>query len=210
MIDRQVGDGMSRGGRTMAKIVVSEFLTLDGVMQGPGSADEDRSGGFDQGGWQLPYFDDAFGKFVLDGFERMEGLLLGRVTYEIFAAYWPTAPADDPVGKSMNAYPKYVASTSLSEPLSWENSTLLGSDVPGAVAKLREGPGTGIQVIGSGQLVQTLIKHGLVDEYRLMIHPLVLGQGKRLFRDGTADTKLKLVDSIPTSSGVMLATYVPA
>jgi dihydrofolate reductase len=194
----------------MARIVVSEFLTLDGVMQAPGDPDEDRSGGFDQGGWQLAYFDDAFGKFVLGGFERAEGLLLGRLTYENFARFWPNAPADDPVGKGMNAFRKYVASTSLNEPLAWANSTLLKGDTPAAVGALRDQPGGEIQVIGSGELVQTLIRHDLVDEYRLMIHPLVLGTGKRLFRDGTENTRLKLVECVPTSTGVLLSTYVPA
>lgn len=193
----------------MSKIIVSEFLTLDGVMQAPGDPNEDRSGGFDKGGWQLAYFDDTFGEFVMGGFASAEAMLLGRLTYENFAAYWPNAAADDPVADSMNGVRKYVASTTLSEPLAWQNSTLLKGDVAEEVANLRAAPGGDIQVIGSGALVQTLIEHDLVDEYRLMIHPLVLGKGKRLFRNENAQAKLRLVDSKPTSTGVLLLTYVP-
>ncbi|MEO8252377.1 MAG: dihydrofolate reductase family protein [Chloroflexota bacterium] len=194
----------------MAKIIVSEFLTLDGVMQAPGGLNEDPSGGFDQGGWQLGYFDEGHGSIVLDGFAAADTLLLGRRTYEIFAGYWPNAPAEDPVGQFMNGFHKYVVSTTLPEPLTWQNSTLIRSDVPGEVAKLRERPGKDIQVIGSGELVQTLIQHNLVDEYRLMVYPLVLGTGKRLFREGTSGTRLRLVDTEPTGSGVLILTYVPA
>jgi dihydrofolate reductase len=191
------------------KIVVSEFLTLDGVMQAPGDPNEDRSGGFDHGGWQLAYFDDIFGSTMMDAFAAMGGMLLGRRTYEIFAAHWPKQPADDPFAATMNGLDKYVVSTTLTEPLAWENSTLIKDDVPGEVAKLRNGSGKEIQVIGSGGLVQTLIEHDLVDTYRLMIHPLVLGTGKRLFREGTALTKLRLVDTKPTSTGVLILTYEP-
>jgi len=194
----------------MPKIVVSEFLTLDGVMQAPGDPDEDRTGGFDRGGWQLQYFDDTFGAFVMDGFAAAGALLLGRLTYENFARYWPNAAADDPIAGTMNGFRKYVVSTSLAEPLSWQNSSLIKGDVPAAIAQLKPGSGQDIQVIGSGQLVQTLIQHDLVDEYRLMVHPLVLGKGKRLFRDETADTKLRLIDSKATGTGVLLLTYVPA
>lgn len=194
----------------MPKIVVSEFLTLDGVMQAPGDPDEDRTGGFDRGGWQLQYFDDTFGAFVMDGFAAAGALLLGRLTYENFARYWPNAAADDPIAGTMNGFRKYVVSTSLAEPLSWQNSSLIKGDVPAAIAQLKPGSGQDIQVIGSGQLVQTLIQHDLVDEYRLMVHPLVLGKGKRLFRDETADTKLRLIDSKATGTGVLLLTYAPA
>jgi dihydrofolate reductase len=193
----------------VSKIVVSEFLSLDGVMQAPGSPTEDPSGGFDKGGWQLPYFDDSFGEFVMAGFSAAEGLLLGRKTYEIFAAYWPNAAADDPIGGTMNGFRKYVASSTLSEPLAWQNSTLLKGDVADEVSKLRAAPGGEIQVIGSGGLVQTLIEHDLVDEYRLMVHPLVLGKGKRLFRDAEAQARLRLVDSKATTTGVLLLTYAP-
>jgi dihydrofolate reductase len=193
----------------MRRIVVSEFLTLDGVMQAPGDPNEDRSGGFDKGGWQLAYFDDIFGSVMMDAFAATGGMLLGRLTYENFAAHWPKQPADDPLAATMNGLEKYVVSTTLTEPLAWQNSTLIKDDVAGEVAKLKTGTGKEIQVIGSGQLVQDLIRHHLVDAYRLMIHPLVLGSGKRLFRDGTAPTSLRLVDSIPTTTGVLILTYEP-
>jgi dihydrofolate reductase len=194
----------------MRKIVVSQFLTLDGVMQAPGDPDEDRSGGFDQGGWQLAYFDQVFGTFVMEGFAATDGLLLGRLTYENFARHMPNQPADDPVAGPMNEWRKYVVSTSLAEPLGWQNSRLIRGDVPSEIAKLKEGAGKDIQVMGSGELVQMLIGHNLVDEYRLMIHPLVLGTGKRLFRDETPLTRFRLVDSKASGTGVLLLTYGPA
>jgi dihydrofolate reductase len=193
----------------MPRIVVSEFLTLDGVMQAPGDPNEDRSGGFDQGGWQLAYFDDIFGSTMMDAFAATGGMLLGRLTYENFAAHWPRQPADDPLAEMMNGLQKYVVSTTLTEPLAWQNSALIKTDVAGEVARLKEGSGKEIQVIGSGALVQTLVRHDLVDAYRLMIHPLVLGTGKRLFREGTGPTRLRLVDSKPTSTGVLILTYEP-
>jgi dihydrofolate reductase len=194
----------------MPKVVVSQFLTLDGVMQAPGHPEEDRSGGFDQGGWQLAYIDETFGNFVMEGFAATGGLLLGRFTYENFARHMPNQPADDPVAGSMNEWRKYVVSTSLAEPLDWQNSTLIQGDVPSEVAKLKEGVGKDIQVMGSGELVQTLIRHDLVDEYRLMIHPLVLGAGKRLFREETPLTRFRLLDSKASGKGVLLLTYRPA
>ncbi len=193
----------------MRKLIVSEFLTLDGVMQAPGDPNEDRSGGFDQGGWQLAYFDDIFGDFVMGGFATAGGFLLGRLTYENFAAFWPNQPADDPVAGPMNAMQKYVVSSSLSEPLAWQNSTLIRTDVADAVRKLKAQDGKDLLVIGSGELVQSLIRDNLVDEYQLMVHPLVLGSGKRLFRDDLPPVKLRLVDSKPTGKGVLLLTYVP-
>ena len=193
----------------MPRIVVSEFLTLDGVMQAPGDPNEDRSGGFDHGGWQLAYFDDIFGSTMMEAFAATGGMLLGRVTYENFAAHWPKQPVDDPLAGTMNGLQKYVVSTTLAEPLAWQNSTLIKTDVAGRVAQLKEGSGKEIQVIGSGELVQTLIQHDLVDAYRLMVHPLVLGSGKRLFRDGTSMTRLRLVDTKPTSTGVLIITYEP-
>jgi dihydrofolate reductase len=189
------------------KIVVSQFLTLDGVMQAPGDPDEDRSGGFDQGGWQLAYFDDVFGNFVMEGFAATGGVLLGRVTYQSFARHMPNQPAEDPVAGLMNEWHKYVVSTSLAEPLDWQNSTLIAGDVPSEIAKLKEGTGKDIQVMGSGELLQTLIRHDLVDEYRLMIHPLVLGTGKRLFRDETPLRRFRLVDSSASGTGVLLLKY---
>lgn len=194
----------------MPRIVVSEFLTLDGVMQAPGDPNEDRSGGFEHGGWQLAYFDDVFGNALMEAFAATGGLLLGRRTYETFAAHWPKQPADDPLAGTMNGLQKYVVSTTLADPLAWENSTLIKSDVPGEIAKLKKESGKEIQVIGSGELVQTLIQHDLVDSYRLMVHPLVLGTGKRLFRDATPLTRFRLVDSKPTTTGVVILTYEPA
>ena len=195
----------------MPKLMVNEFLTLDGVMQAPGSPDEDRSGGFEHGGWQMEYFDDVFGGAIMEGLEAAGGFLLGRRTYEIFAAHWPNQPADDPLAGTFNELPKYVVSRTLSEPLPWANSRLIGGDVPAELAKLKDQPGKELQVIGSGELVQTLTQHGLVDEFRLMIHPILLGSGKRLFREGAdAPTKLRLVDVKPTTTGVLIATYQPA
>jgi dihydrofolate reductase len=193
----------------MRKLIVSEFLTLDGVMQAPGDPNEDRSGGFDKGGWQLAYFDDVFGKAVTDAFAAADAFLLGRTTYEIFAAYWPNQPADDPLAATMNTLFKYVASTTLTEPLGWQNSTLIRGDVAAEIATIKYQPGKDILVIGSGELVQALIRDDLVDEYRLMIHPIVLGGGKRLFRDG-AEGRLRLIDSMTTGTGVLILTYLPA
>jgi dihydrofolate reductase len=193
----------------VAKIVVSEFLTLDGVYQGPGSAEEDRSDGFDKGGWATELDDgqDNDSTVVLDQFEHTDGLLLGRRTYDIFAGFWPNVPADDPYGKFMNGFRKYVVSTTLEEPLSWQNAALISKDVPAAVQALRDGPGRDIGVIGSGELVQTLIEHDLVDSFRLMVYPVILGTGKKLFREGNRDTRLKLSDSFTTRGGVLILTY---
>jgi dihydrofolate reductase len=193
----------------VARIVVSEFLTLDGVYQGPGGADEDRSDGFDKGGWATELDDgqDNDSNVVLEHFEHTDGLLLGRRTYDIFAGFWPNVPADDPYGRFMNAFRKYVVSTTLTEPLSWQNSTLISSDVPKAVNELRAAPGKDIQVIGSGELLQTLIANDLVDSYRLMVYPVILGTGKKLFRDGYPDRRLKLADSTTTKGGVLVLTY---
>jgi dihydrofolate reductase len=193
----------------MRKIVVVEFLTLDGVMQAPGDPNEDRSGGFEKGGWQRDYFDDILGASILGALAETGGFLLGRRTYEIFAAHWPKQPPEDPLAGTFNDLPKWVVSTSLREPLPWRNSTLIRGDVADAVAKLRAGDGKDVQVIGSGELVQTLIRDDLVDEYRLMIHPIVMGSGKRLFHDEGTIAKLRLVDSTPTSTGVLIARYEP-
>jgi dihydrofolate reductase len=193
----------------MPRLVVSQFLTLDGVMQAPGDPDEDRSGRFDQGGWQPAYFDEVFGQFVMESFATTGGLLLGRLTYENFARHMPNQPTDDPVAGPMNQWRTYVVSTSLAEPLEWQNSTLIKGDVPSEVAKLKEGASQDIQVMGSGELVRMLIRHHLVDEYRLMIHPLVLGSGQRLFREETPPTRFRLLDSKVSGKGVLLLTYAP-
>jgi dihydrofolate reductase len=193
----------------MAKIVVSEFLTLDGVYQGPGSPEEDRRDGFDKGGWatELDDGEDNDSSVVLDSFEHTDGLLLGRRTYDIFAGFWPNVPPDEPYGKFMNRFRKYVVSTTLTEPLSWANSTLISGDVPKAVKELRAAPGKDIQVIGSGELVQTLIANDLIDSFRLMVYPVLLGKGKKLFRDGSPDTRLRLANSFTTRGGVLILTY---
>jgi dihydrofolate reductase len=193
----------------MAKLVVVEGLSLDGVMQAPGSPDEDRSGGFQHGGWQMPYFDEVAGEEAGKSMAETAAFLFGRRTYEIMAAYWPRQPDDDMFAKVLNGLPKYVASTTLSEPLAWSGSTLLKDDVAAAVAELKEGQDGNIVVLGSGQLARTLIEHDLVDEYSLMIHPLLLGGGKRLFDEDGAKRPLRMVDSKTSTTGVFLATYRP-
>lgn len=192
----------------MRKLVVSEFLTLDGVMQAPGAPDEDTEGGFEHGGWQVPYF-DGVDPAVADGLSAADALVLGRKTYEIFASYWPTASEDEPFTERMNSIDKYVASRTL-DAVDWQNSTLLEGDVADAVAELKQEPGGDLVVFGSGELVQTLVANDLVDEYQLMVHPLVLGTGKRLFTDESVPTDLKLVETETTDSGVVDLTYEPA
>lgn len=195
----------------MRKLVVQEFLTLDGVMQAPGEKNKDTRGGFAHGGWQRDYFDDIFAKTVTEWFADAGGFVLGRKTYELFAAYWPTAPAEQrSVGDPLNNLPKYVASRTLKEPLEWKNSTVIAGDVGDAIRKLKKEPGKDLNVIGSGVLVQSLIADDVVDEYRLIFHPLVLGSGTRLFRDGVGRRGLELIDSAATTTGALIATYRPA
>ncbi|MFN2557063.1 MAG: dihydrofolate reductase family protein [Nitriliruptorales bacterium] len=187
------------------KLVVNSFLTLDGVMQAPGGPEEDPTGGFTHGGWSANYWDDTLGQWIGPYMARPADLLLGRRTYEIFAAHWPHI-SDDPMADRLNQARKYVASTTLDE-VEWNNSTLLRGYVAEAVAALKEEDGPEIQVHGSGNLNQTLLRHDLVDEFRLMIFPLVLGSGKRLFADGTIAAGLKVVDSMMTGNGVLAAVY---
>jgi len=195
----------------MRKVIVNEFMSLDGVVQAPGGVDEDTSGGFEHGGWHLRYFDDLSQKRVLESIVEAGGFLLGRRTYEIFAAYWPNAPEEEQViAEPLNTKPKYVASTTLSDPLEWQNSMVLRGDVAEAVAALKQEDGADLHVIGSTQLVQTLIDDELVDEFRLMIDPVVLGGGKRIFRADGSVRPLRLVDSQVTTTGAVLATYAPA
>jgi dihydrofolate reductase len=195
----------------MRKVVVNEFLSLDGVAQAPGAADEDRGGGFAHGGWHMGYLEEVSQRWVLDSIVEAGAFLLGRRTYEIFAGYWPNAPVEEQViAEPLNTKPKYVASTTLTEPLEWPSSTLLAGDVPQAIAALKEMDGGDLHVIGSTQLVRTLVEHELVDEYRLMIDPLVLGGGKRIFGDDGVRRPLRVVASQVTSTGAILATYRPA
>ncbi len=191
----------------MSKLVVNTFLSLDGVMQAPGDSQEDTEGGFTHGGWQMPYFDAEGGKIMDEYIAATEALLLGRKTYQIFAAYWPTA--DDPIAQKFNSIPKYVVSTTLDK-AEWKNSKLIKRNIPEEIAKLKQQSGSGIlSVVGSGKLAQTLMKNNLVDEYELWIHPLVLGSGKHLFEDGIIPSNLKLVDTKKTGSGVLILTYQP-
>jgi dihydrofolate reductase len=190
----------------MSKIVVVENLSLDGVMQAPGRADEDMRGGFEHGGWSLPYNDSVKGRIMAGGMAQAGPLLFGRRTYEDFFSVWP-GRKDNPFTAVLDNAQKYVASTTLTEPLPWKNSTLLTGDAADAVARLKEGPGKDIVVMGSGELVRSLMRRNLVDEYILLIHPLVLGSGHRLFADEGAFAALRLVDAQPTTTGVVIATY---
>ncbi len=192
----------------MSKVVVVNHLTLDGVMQAPGRPDEDLRGGFAHGGWAVPDNDAVMGNVMGEGMAQGGALLLGRRTYEDFYAVWPNR-TDNPFTAVLNNTQKYVASTTLEEPLAWSNSTLLKGDAAEAVARLKEQPGKDLVVLGSGELVQSLMRRNLVDEYVLLIHPLVLGSGRRLFPDGGAFTALRLVDTKTTTTGVVIATYQP-
>lgn len=193
----------------MSRLVVNENLTLDGVMQSPAGPDEDRRDGFEHGGWAPPYFDQVMGDVAAEGMAKGGAMLFGRRTFEQFASFWSTQPDDNPFAAVLNDRQKYVASRTLEEPLSWSNSTLLQGDAMEAVAELKEQPDD-LVVLGSGELVGSLMRAGLVDEYVLLIHPLVLGSGRRLFPDSGASTALRLVDTKTTTTGVVIATYQPA
>ena len=193
----------------MSRLVVNENLTLDGVMHSPAGPDEDRRDGFEHGGWAPPYFDQVMGDVAAEGMAKGGAMLFGRRTFEQFASFWSTQPDDNPFAAVLNDRQKYVASRTLEEPLSWRNSTLLQGDAMEAVAELKEQPDD-LVVLGSGELVGSLMRAGLVDEYVLLIHPLVLGSGRRLFPDGGASTALRLVDTKTTTTGVVIATYQPA
>ena len=195
----------------MRRVIVQEWVSLDGVVQAPGSPDEDKSGGFKHGGWHLPYFDEMSRNWVVQNLTEAGGYLLGRRTYENFAGHWPNAsPEEQVIAQPLNTKPKFVASTTLKDPLPWQNSTLLKGDVATAVAALKQKDGGNLLVIGSPKLLQTLIDHDLVDEYRMMIDPLVVGGGKRIFTNDGALRPLRLVDSRVTTTGAILATYAPA
>lgn len=196
----------------MRKVIANEFISLDGVAQAPGGPDEDTSGGFAHGGWHMAFMgDEPTQQWVLRGIVEAGGFLLGRRTYEIFAAYWPNAPAEEQVvAEPLNTKPKHVVSSTLNEPLEWNNSTLVQGDLAGAVTALKREEGDDLHVIGSTELVRSLLKHGLVDELRIMIDPVVLGGGKRIFDDDGELRPFRLTDGQVTSKGAILATYVPA
>ncbi|MES2154584.1 MAG: dihydrofolate reductase family protein [bacterium] len=191
----------------MGKLVVDMFTTLDGVVQAPGGPREDTSGGFQHGGWQGPFFDDASGAVMAKGFATFDALLLGRKTYDIFAAYWPKQPKNAFSGQ-LNSVPKYVASRTLKK-LEWRNSQLIEGDVAQAVPKLTQ-KHKEVRVIGSANLVQTLLKHDLVDRFNLWVYPIVLGSGKRLFGDGAVPARLKLVEATSFAGGAVHLVYEAA
>jgi dihydrofolate reductase len=188
----------------MGRLRVVESLTLDGVMQSPGRPDEDTRDGFEHGGWAIPYVDDVLGRAMGEQMGVGGSIVLGRRTYEDFAAVWPQLKGN-PYSEALNAAQKYVASRTLEEPLPWENSTLLAGDAVDAVATLKDDAGD-LTALGSGELVRSLMSRGLIDEYLLLIHPLVLGSGRRLFPDGVF-ASLELADSLTTTTGVVIATY---
>jgi dihydrofolate reductase len=192
----------------MRKLGVVEFVTLDGVMQGLGGPDEDREGGFDHGGWSGPYGDEVLARRAGQGIGQTSAYLFGRKTYEHMAAHWPHEPADNPIAASLNTTPKYVATRTLhQEDIEWANTHVIDADVVDAVHGLKsEGDGF-VTVLGSGALVQTLIANDLVDIFRIMLHPLVLGTGKRLFREYPNPRRLRLTECTPTTTGVLLLTY---
>ncbi len=191
----------------MSRLVVTNNVSLDGVMQSPASPDEDRRDGFAHGGWARPRGDsvgEAFG-----GIGEVGGLLFGRRTYEDFFSFWPNQ-TDNPFTAVLNTTQKYVASTTLQEPLPWSNSTLLSGDATDAVARLKQQLGKDLLIMGSGELIQSLMRRNLIDEYVLLIHPLVLGTGRRLFAEGSSATTFRLVDTKTTTTGVIIATYQAA
>jgi dihydrofolate reductase len=194
----------------MGQVIAFTSLTLDGVMQAPGRPDEDRRGGFEHGGWATPYMDEVMASVAGEGMATDAALLFGRRTYEDFAGFWPNQSDEIPFTAVLNNSQKYVASRTLKEPLSWNNSTLLSGDAAEAVGKLKEELDKDLVVLGSGELIQSLMRHNLVDRFILQIHPLVLGSGRRLFPDGGAFASLRLVDTKPTTTGVVIATYEPS
>jgi dihydrofolate reductase len=191
------------------QLTVTTFLSVDGVYQGPGGPEEDRSGGFDRGGWLVPHFDEATGEFMNSIFQNVDAFLLGRRTYEIFAASWPKATdPNDPVATKLNTLPKYVASTTLTD-LEWANSRVIEGDVVDAVRDLKEREGGELQVHGSGQLVWFLLEHDLVDRLNLLVFPVIVGAGRRLFSDSGMAIGLALDESRTTPSGVTISVYRP-
>jgi len=192
----------------MRQITVFNSISLDGVMQAPGRPDEDRRGGFQHGGWAVGYADPVMASFAGEGMARDGGLLFGRRTYEDFYSVWPNR-TDNPFTDILNRRQKYVASRTLAEPLPWQNSTLLKGDAVEAVATLKQESDQDLLILGSGELIRSLMPRQLIDRFILLIHPLVLGSGRRLFADVGYLQALKLVESKPTSTGVLIATYQP-
>jgi dihydrofolate reductase len=195
------------------QIILSDFISLDGVVQAPGGPEEDTDGGFSHGGWSMPYFDvDVMGPAIGDAMAQTEALLFGRRTWEVMAGAWPER-AGDPMADRMNAIPKYVASRTLTPEAAsarWDHTTLLeGPDAIGAIRRLRDGAGADLQVIGSSSLARQLVEHDLVDEYRLMLEPILLGGGKRIFPDDHQARPLELVSVTQAKTGVLLCTYRP-
>ena len=191
------------------ELTVTTFLSVDGVYQGPGGPDEDRRDGFDRGGWVVPHFDDATGEFMVSVFEQVDAFLLGRRTYDIFAAAWPKATdANDPIASRLNTFPKYVASTTLKDP-EWANTTVVEGDLTSAVRELKQRDGRELQVHGSGQLVRFLLENELVDRLNLFVFPVILGAGRRLFPESGMATGLALDESRTTPSGVTISVYRP-
>ena len=190
----------------MGQLIVTEFVTLDGVAQAPGGPDEDRESGFAHGGWQAPFWDEEAGNIVFEQARTMDALLLGRKTYEIFANYWPKASDEIPFTGLLNGVRKYVASRTLADPLDWQGSTIVGAPIADGVAALKERHDD-IQVIGSLDLVQSLLRFGLVDQLHLWQYPVLLGSGKRVFADGTVPTALRLIESTPYPSGTLHLDY---
>ncbi len=193
---------------TMRKLIVIEWMTLDGVVQAPSYPDEDTDGGFSHGGWHSPFFDDVSMQWTTNNITSAGSFLFGRRTYESFAAHWPNASdQEQTLAEPFNTRQKHVASTTLTEPLEWQNSTLLQGDTITAVTDLKQSAGDSLHVFGSTQLVHALLANNLVDELRLMIDPILLGSGKRIFPDDNALTSLHLTNSQPTTTGAILATY---
>ena len=192
----------------MRKLIASTFVSLDGIMQAPGGPEEDPTGGFTLGGWSFGYWDDSMDPSMAGFDGRDRELVLGRRTYQIFEAFWPNQPEEDPTAKTLNAAKKYVASRTLTT-LHWNNSTLLQGDVVSAIIALKAQPGADLQVIGSGNLIQTLQTAALIDEYNVWTFPVVLGRGKRLFSESARPSALRLVHSQVSTTGVVMSTYVP-
>ncbi|HUQ43168.1 MAG TPA: dihydrofolate reductase family protein [Candidatus Limnocylindria bacterium] len=188
------------------KLTATEFVTLDGVYQGPGAPDEDRRNGFERGGWQAPFGDEETGRFITSVYERMDAMLLGRTTFDIWASYWPDHDGGDPVSHGINVLPKYVPSTTLKDP-AWQNTHVLDGDVEAAVRELKAKPGRDLLLQGSGVLLRWLLERDLVDELNLLIYPVLVGDGLRLFRDQGQTHRLEVLDSRTTPAGVIIQTY---